>query len=461
MDRAITRRRFLGQLGRTGLACASLPLLELGPSTEAAAQGRSVGSDYKALVCILLAGGNDSFNMVVPRDPAEYAGYAAARSDLALPRDTLLPIRPRGPGREYGLHPSLPEVQRLFDEGRLAVIANVGTLVERVTLEELEAGAARLPLGLYSHADQIRQWQTSLPDSRSAVGWGGRLADLYEPLDAPDGLPLGISLSGTNVFQSGEGAVEYAISAQGSVGIAGFDDDDPFQRARTDTIRALANAPQANLLKAQFGATLERAIRSHEVFSDAIDSVPPLDSPFSPGPLSQGLRMIARTIAARGALGAPRQTFFVTFGGWDHHDELLVIQAGMLGTLSRALAEFDAALGDLGVRDQVTTFTISDFGRTLSSNGRGSDHGWGGNQLVMGGAVRGGDFYGDYPALELDNPLDTGRGRLIPTLSTDEVFAELALWFGVDPLDVPRVLPNITRFSQPHPARPPVGFLLG
>ncbi|MDJ0849050.1 MAG: DUF1501 domain-containing protein [Myxococcota bacterium] len=459
MERGMTRRRFIEQLGRAGLGCAALPLIQLGMRADAAAQGRAADPDYRALVCILLAGGNDSFNMVVPRDPAEYAGYEAARSDLALARDSLLPIRPRGLGREYGFHPSMPEVQRLFDEDRLAVLANAGTLVERVTLEQIDAGAARVPLGLYSHADQIRQWQTSLPDSRSTVGWGGRVADLFEPQSAGADLPIGISLSGTNVFQSGEGAVEYAITAQGSVGIDGFDDDDPFQRARADTIRALANGSYRNLLKAQFGATLERAIRSHEVFTEAIAAGEPVDTVFSPGPLSQSLRMVARTIAARGALGAPRQTFFVTFGGWDHHDELLNNQAGMLATLSRALLEFDTALAELGVRDDVTTFTISDFGRTLSSNGRGSDHGWGGNQLVMGGSVLGGEFHGDYPALEPGNPLDTGRGRLIPTLATDEVFAELALWFGVRPDDLPGVLPNVTRFVDPGSTSPPVGFL--
>ncbi len=459
MDRGITRRRFIEQLGRAGLGCAALPLFSLGGSTDAAAQGASAADDYKALVCILLAGGNDSFNMVVPRDPAEYAGYAAARSDLALPRDALLPILPRGLGREYGLHPSMYDAQQLFAEGRLAVVANVGTLVERVTLAEIEAGAAKVPLGLYSHADQIRQWQTSLPDSRSTVGWGGRVADLLEPLESSASLPLGISLSGTNVFQSGEGAVEYAITPQGSVGIAGFDDEDPFQEARADTIRALAGAAQRNLLKAQFGSTIERAIRSHEVFSEAVASAAPVETVFSPSPLSQSLGMVARTIAARGALGAPRQTFFVTFGGWDHHDELLENQAGMLAVLSRALVEFDEALGELGVRDDVTTFTISDFGRTLSSNGRGSDHGWGGNQLVLGGSVEGGRFHGDYPVLEPGNPLDTGRGRLVPTLSTDEVFAELALWFGVPASDVPQVLPNVRRFVEPSASRPPVGFL--
>lgn len=463
MTSQLTRRRFLGALGQAGLGSAAvglLPLLQLGGASRAAAQALPPGDDYRALICILLAGGNDSFNMVIPLDPPEYAGYAAARSDLALAAGTLLPIRPRGLGRDYGLHPSMTGVQELFDLGRLAVIANFGTLVERVTLDQVVDGTGRVPLGLYSHADQIRQWQTSLPDSRAAVGWGGRVADLFEPLAPAAPLPLGISLAGTNVFQSGASSVEYAITAEGSIAI-GFDPGDPFDVARVAAIRDLANSAQRNLLRAQYGSAIERSMRSHEVFSQAIAGVDPLEGMFSPGPLAQSLRMVVRTMLARDALGARRQTFFVTFGGWDHHDELLVNQASMLATLSLALKELDTAIEALGLHDDVTTFTISDFGRTLSSNGRGSDHGWGGNQLVMGGAVKGGEFYGEYPALDPGNALDTGRGRLIPTLSTDEVFAELAMWFGVDPLDVPQVLPNVERFVVPSATSPPVGFLLG
>lgn len=463
----ISRRRFLSGTAR-GLGCAALsstPLLgtlaHLGAATGAAAQALPPGDDYKALVCILLAGGNDSFNMVVPHDPDEYADYAASRSDLALDRDTLLTVRPASLDRDFGFHPSMSGVRDLFDAGRLATLCNVGTLVEPVTLAQVEAETARLPLGLYSHSDQIRQWQTSVPEDRGALGWGGRLADLLTGINAAAELPMGISLAGTNDFQSGATSREFAISTEGSTGILGFGDTDPIQVLRETAIRSMVDAQYQNLLEQAFADRMAAGIRNDELFSEAIAGAPALAAPFGPDPLAQSLRMIAETIAVRAALGMRRQTFFVTVGGWDHHDEVLATQAPMLANVSEALVAFDAALEELDVRDDVTTFTISDFGRTLTSNGRGSDHGWGGNALVMGGAVRGGDFYGTPPPLHPDGPLDTGRGRLIPTLSTDEYFAELALWFGVTPGDLDAVLPNIGRFATPSAGNPPVGFLLG
>jgi uncharacterized protein (DUF1501 family) len=203
---------------------------------------------------------------------------------------------------------------------------------------------------------------------------------------------------------------------------------------------------------------MRSAIDAHVEFSAAIDSVPPLATQFSNTGLSRRLRMIALTIAARELLGMRKQTFFVEAGGWDHHDEVIASQEAMLPVISRALAEFQSALEELGVADQVTLFTASDFGRTLSSNGRGSDHAWGGNHLVLGGAVRGGDIYGSFPALHSGNSLDTGRGRLIPTTSVDEYFADLALWFGVPAADLEIVLPNLGRFHATGSSAPPIGL---
>ena len=458
-----TRRAFLKGLGCGALSATPLlgSLAHLGATTNAAAQSLPAGDDYRALVCILLAGGNDSFNMIVPRDPDEYADYAASRADLALDRDALLAISPTSLDRDLGFHPSMPGARDLFDAGRLAIVSNVGTLVERVTLAQVEAETAALPLGLYSHSDQIRQWQTSVPEDRAALGWGGRLSDLLEGVNENAEISMGISLAGTNDFQSGRNTREFAISNQGSTSIAGFGETDPLNLVRETAIRSLVDAQYQSLLERAFADRMLAGIRNDEVFTAALAQAPALATPFSPAPLSQDLRMIAETISVREALGIRRQTFFVLVGGWDHHDEVLATQAPMLEFVSQALVEFDAALGELGLREAVTTFTISDFGRTLTSNGRGSDHGWGGHQLVMGGAVRGGDVYGTPPPLFPGNSLDTGRGRLIPTLSTDEVFAELALWFGVSPGDLDAVLPNIRRFTTPSLIDPPVGFLLG
>jgi len=458
-----TRRNFMKGLGCGALSATPLlgTLAHLGSVTSAAAQSMPPGNDYRALVCILLAGGNDSFNMIVPHDVAEYGDYLAARSDLALDRDALLTVSPPSVGRDFGFHPSMPEARTLFDAGRLAVVNNVGTLVEPVTLAGVESGSARLPLGLYSHADQIRQWQTSVPDDREALGWGGRMADLLADFNLGGEISMGISLSGTNDFQAGATSREFAISSNGSTGIIGFGDPDPILTLRETAVRSMIDAQYKNLLERAFAQTLSGGIRNDEIFSAAVAGAPNLDALFSAAPLSQNLRMIAQTIAVRGTLGLRRQTFFVLVGGWDHHDEVLAAQAPKLAGVSLALSEFDAALTTLGVANDVTTFTISDFGRTLTSNGRGSDHGWGGNQLVMGGAVRGGDFYGTPPPLFPGNAIDTGRGRLIPSLSTDEYCAELALWFGVTPGDLDLVLPNIGRFTTPSLSNPPVGFLLG
>lgn len=460
---ATNRRNFLKGLGCGALSATPFlgTLAHLGAATGAAAQSASDTPDYRALVCILLAGGNDSFNMIVPHDPDEYADYATARTDLALDRDTLLTVSPSSLDRDFGFHPSMTGARDLFNAGRLAVVNNVGTLAERVTLEEVNNNIERLPLGLYSHSDQIRQWQTSVPDDRSALGWGGRLSDLLENLNAGSEISMGISLAGTNDFQAGSRTREFSISQDGSVPIFGFGDPEPIQVVRETAIRSMLDLEYQNILENAFADRMTGGIRNHEVFSAALENRPSIDTVFSAAQLSQELRIIAETISVREALGLKRQTFFVLVGGWDHHDEVLASQAGMLSTVSRSLTEFDSVLGELGLREQVTTFTISDFGRTLSSNGRGSDHGWGGNALVMGGAVRGGDFYGTPPPLFPGNPLDTGRGRLIPTLSTDEYFAELALWFGVSPGDLDSVLPNIGRFTTPSDSSSPVGFLPG
>lgn len=470
-DHTVSRRRFLGQASCTAVGATSLfstllnmrsaNALATAPSIEAKAA--LPGNDYKAMVCLFLAGGNDSFNMLVPRGTAEHAEYASIRADLALPVASLLPITPAtGDGRQYGVHPGMPEVQQLFSGGDLAFIANVGSLVEPTSKPNVLNGSAKLPLGLYSHSDQIMHWQTSIPDQRAALGWSGRTADLLQASNSNSTVSMNISLSGTNVFQSGTQVVPYAIRAtgNGSIGVIGSDDTDPFFQLRTTALNNLIDQQYQNLFIDSFAKTNRKAIDAHAQFSGAVGAVPPLTTTFSPNGISQSFQMVARTIAARQTLGARRQTFFILFGGWDHHDEVLNAQGAMLPIVSKALGEFHSALTELGVLQDVVTFTASDFGRTLTSNGRGSDHAWGGNHIVMGGPVKGGEIYGTYPQLYADNNLDLGRGRLIPTTSCDEYFAELALWLGVSPSDLPTVLPNIGRFYSPG-STAPIGFLDG
>lgn len=454
---AVSRRSFLGQASCAAVGSTALmsTALDLGMLNALA----STSGDYRALVCVFLSGGIDSYNVLVPTGDAEYAEYAAVRDDLALPQASLLPITPATPdGRSYGLHAGMPELRSLFASGRAALVANVGTLVEPTTLAQFRDRSVTLPLGLFSHSDQAMHWQSSIPDARAASGWAGRMEDILGSLNSNTNISMNISLSGTNVFQSGGQSAPYTIGTNGSRGLRDYGGTSTAARARTDAVDGLLGMTYQHLFEQTYADAMRGALDAHRDFGSAVEGVS-LTTPFSQTRLSERLRMVARTIGARDALGMRRQTFFVEFGGWDHHDEVLVSQQQMLPVLSAALAEFDAALGELGVRDQVTTFTASDFGRTLTSNGRGSDHAWGGNHIVTGGCVRGGDLYGSYPSLYPGNELDTGRGRLIPTTSVDEYVAELALWFGVPRTDLELVVPNLRRFYDPGASAPPIGFL--
>lgn len=459
----MTRRGFLTHSCSLGVASATLgtSLMSLGLARTAAAQG---ATDYRALVCILLAGGNDSYNMLVPTDNDQFAEYQAIRSDLALEQGSLLALPGTASnGRNYGVHPGMPELQTLFTAGDAAMIANVGTLLEAYDAQAVADGTARLPLGLFSHADQINQWQTAVPDARIAQGWGGRLADLMQDVNVANGVSMNISLSGSNVFQSGNQVSEYSIdtTGDGAPGIASYDDGTEYGAFKKRIVDDLLAVEQTHIFRREFARRLRGAVDAQAVFVDALQTSPALTTTFSSGYFSQALRQIARVIGSRDALGASRQTFFITVGGWDHHDDVLDNQAEMLPAISRGLIEFRDALVELGVFDRVTTFTTSDFGRTLTSNGKGSDHGWGGHHIVMGGAVNGGQIFGDYPIISASSPLDVGRGVYAPTTSVDEYFAELALWFGVSVSELDRVLPNVRSFYSPESAQPPIGFLSG
>lgn len=457
----INRRQFLSHSCQLGVASATLgsSLLQLGLARQASAQS---SDDYKALVCILLAGGNDSYNMLIPNDPETYAAYASIRSDLALPQESLLALPTTdASGRQFGLHPGMSGLQNLFSSGDACLLSSVGTLLAPLEESQLQDPATKLPLGLFSHSDQIQQWQTAVSDERIAQGWGGRIADIFEQGSPSNGISMNVSLAGNNIFQSGNLTTPYAISPVGNGAPALNGYDDPGQRGEftRSAIDALLSAPQDNIFRGEYGQRLGLAIESQAVFVEALESSGELPAEFSEAPFSQVMRQIARVINAREALGVSRQTFFVTIGGWDHHDDVIDNQAMMLPGLDLGLAEFQAAMSTLGIADLVTTFTTSDFGRTLTSNGKGSDHGWSGHHIVMGGAVNGGQFFGEYPDLYDGNPLDVGRGIYAPTTSVDEYFAELALWFGVSGGDLSTVLPNIGSFYSPVSDGRPLGFM--
>jgi uncharacterized protein (DUF1501 family) len=464
----ITRRQFLGQASCAAVGSTAFlsSLLNLKLTSSAAAQSIDAGAsgdDYRALICLFLAGGNDSFNMFVPYGTSEYNEYATARGNLALARSTLLPVQPStSDGRSFGLHPGMPEVQGLFNSGELAIVANVGTLVEPTTLDAFQSGSARLPLGLFSHSDQIAHWQTAMPDQRTAIGWGGRMADLLMAGQENRKVSMNISLSGNNLFQTGREVVSFSVgrNPEGPFGINQYGATESFLGAiKTSAIDNLMAAQYQSLLEQTYAAAVRDSIEANELLASALHQVPPVQSPFSDNPISQAFSMIAHLIAVRQQLGLQRQTFFVLFGGWDHHDEVLESQNEMLPVVSRSLWELNNALKELGVHRQVTTFTASDFGRTLSSNGNGTDHAWGGHHLVMGGDVNGKLVYGDYPPLYAGNPWDTGRGRIIPSLSVDEYFAELGGWLGLSHSQLHEVFPNLKRFYLGGPGSSPVGFM--
>lgn len=461
-----SRRKFLGTLPCLALGTTTLynTITNLQAANAIIGSTTLAGGNYKALVCLLLNGGNDSFNMVIPRSGEAYTEYAASRSNQAIPQEDILPISPlTSDGREFGFHPALTNLQSIFTQGDLAVVSNVGTLVEPVTRDAVLNSTANLPLGLRSHLDQVMHWQTAAPQSRSATaGWGGKMADLLQSRNSRDDVSMNISLSGNNVFQRGNEVVEYAINNDGSVAIFGYDGPHPFLQTMTEDIDDMMNKQYEDIFKDAYTGVLRRSVNSNEVFNTAIANTNDLSDMFTAGnPLSQDLRMIAQSIAARDDLGAERQIFFVQLGGFDNHDELLNNHEQLMQTVDQALSEFYATTEALGVKDCVTTFTISDFARTLSSNGNGTDHGWGGNALVMGGAVNGQEMYGDYPILAMGSNLDLGSGILVPTTSADEYFAEICLWFGISPNDLSVILPNIGNFYNVASGDSPLGFMQG
>ncbi len=464
----LSRRKFLGQASCAAIGTTAFmsSFMNLGLMNTAAATNLPVyqNNDYKALVCILLAGGNDSFNMLIPTANSSYNNYAATRTNLAIAKNSVLGLNGTTGGQTYGVHPAMPEVQALYNSGRLGFISNVGTLVNPISKTQYENQSANLPLGLFSHADQIQQWQTSIPQSRTAIGWGGRMADILSSMNSNQNISMNISLSGTNVFQAGNNIVEYTIepSGTGSIGLAGNEEMDFYSTLRNGAVKSMMEHQYQDIFRKTYAGVTKNAQDSHLQFSSAINGInqaPPFTTTFSASNLSQSLQMVAKTIAARNTLGMSRQTFFITFGGWDHHDEVLNAQNLMLGVVSKALHEFNDAIQQMNLQDNVTTFSISDFGRTLTSNGNGTDHAWGGNVIAMGGSVNGGKIYGQYPELGLNSNLMVDESALIPTTSCDEYFAELALWFGASSNQLSSILPNIGNFYTPSSASLPIGFM--
>ncbi|WP_436717700.1 DUF1501 domain-containing protein [Roseiconus lacunae] len=444
-------------------------------------------SGYKALVCLFLNGGNDSYNMLIPNEgnatTGEYGDYYSIRGGfddgvsneggLAIEQSALVPIV--GPqSRSFGLHPGMAAEQgvdpietnagvaKLYNDGNLAFVCNIGAMSQPTTRADYDA-RVNLPLGLFSHADLQRHWQTSFPQSRNQVnGWGGRLADLLSSTNGNPSVSMNISVSGMNLFQTGVDVVPYAIGTGGATQVYGYVpglsgggiQDRMFTRAFDNYL----NETYSDLLAKSFSHAQRDSTDAALAFNNATNSVS-INTDFADESPSNHLKMIARVIGARQQLGQGRQIFFVNLGGWDNHTNLLDAHMTNLPRVSRAIKSFYDAMVDLEIENDVTLFTASDFARTLSTNGQGSDHAWGGHQIVCGGAVNGGTFYGDYPELTTSNNLNIGRGRLIPTMSVDQLAAEIAMWFGVgNDQDLETILPNIREFYASSETQGPLGL---
>ena len=462
--RELISRTLLSCLGGAGLF-SQFGQLRLAQAAALDASSIAGSNDYKALVCVFLNGGNDNVNTVIARDAATHEVYRTVRPNLAVPLADLAaathlnPITSQSGGRQYALHPSMPELANLFNAGRCAVIANVGTLVAPVTRASYQAGAVDVPPQLFSHSDQTVYWQTSRPDVTQKIGWGGRIADLLQSQNANTQLPMSLSLAGQNVFQTGTSVQPYSVGTSGPVERQGYYGE--YHASRRTAIDALLNQHQGHILERAVAGIQRRSIDLYGHVRTAIDAVPAFATPV-PGGFSSvngsilngfnglvaQLRMVARLIAARTALGQRRQVFYVSIGGFDFHDRLLADHGDLMRALSLALAMFYDLTVELGVADRVTTFTASDFGRTMTANGDGTDHGWGAEHFVIGNAVRGRDIYGQMPGLVSAGNDDAGWGQIIPALATDQYAATLARWFGVSESNIDLILPSL---AGPNP----------
>ncbi len=450
-----TRRLVLHRAMQLSAFGVATPLaINLAAIGEAAAFD---ASDYKALVCIFLYGGNDYANTVVPFDPANYAlyhqiragtagedaaGIALARASLAA--TALTPLN--GPvltdNLQYALAPQLTGLKGLFDAGRLAIQLNVGPLIQPTTLAQYQSSnraANPLPPKLFSHNDQQSVWQ-SKDSEGSTSGWGGRLGDLALSSNSPNATLTCINASGNAVFVSGRDALQYQISTRGAIRM------DALRGNLRNAVNAILARNSSHAFEKECARVARRSIDLEGVVNGALGGVT-LGTTFPSGnPLGNQLRIVARLIGARAALAVKRQVFFVSMGGFDNHNSLMDDHPRLMTRLNDAMTAFHAATLELGVAEKVTAFTASDFGRTLSSNSDGSDHGWGAHHFVMGGAVNGGRFYGTAPHVSVDSDDQVGQGRLLPSTSVDQFAATLARWFGCEISELPGIMPNIGNF---------------
>lgn len=448
-----SRRAFLQRASALSVAGVATPwALNLAAMAEASAAN---ASDYKAIVCVFLYGGNDYGNTVIPYDQTSYNAYYNLRPTLAYSRDSLtgtvlapgvVPADAAGFARQYALAPELAPLLPIFNAGKMGLLLNVGTLIQPTTKLQFTNKTAPLPPKLFSHNDQQSVWQSSAPEGASS-GWGGRMGDLFEAGNGNATFTC-VNVSGNAVFLSGNTAVQYQISTKGSVPLTSLQAPLFGSAACSAALQTLVTQSRTHVLENEYTRVSARSIGANTVLTSALAGAKTITTPFpADNPLGDQLKMVARMIASRGTLGAKRQVFFVSMGGFDTHDGLVTIHPKLLKTVADATAAFYAATVELGMADQVTTFTASDFGRTLSGNNDGSDHGWGSMHFMLGGAVKGQRYYGVPPAVASNGPDDVGQGRLLPTTSVDQYAATLGKWLGASDTDLLSLLPNLVNYN--------------
>jgi uncharacterized protein (DUF1501 family) len=433
------------------------------------------GSDYRALVCVYLQGGNDGHGTVVATDPTSYAQFVQARSGapgLAYPLSELLPITLKTPqsGRTFALNPSLTGVQNLFNAGRAGVVANIGTLVAPASKAQINANSVPLPDSLFSHFDQTAAWQAIASNLGSGehVGWGGAVADAIEAMNMnSNSMFTCISTAGNALFLAGQTSFQLNCTPAGPIPIYGVAQPPFGAAASTNPLTSILTADETNLFAKEYEVVIQRSMQAQAILASAMPPagptgvadppqyLDPMTNKLADNNLAASMQTVARIIAGRGSLGVTRQIFYVQLGSFDTHDGQAITHAQLLSQLGAAFEYFDGLMTGMGIGNQVTSFTISDFGRTLTSNSDGTDHGWGSHHFVLGGAVQGQDMYGQYPVIGVNQANDLGAGRLIPTTSVEQYAGTMARWFGLSDSQIREVFPNFVNFgSDPY-----LGFL--
>jgi uncharacterized protein (DUF1501 family) len=463
-----SRRQFMKTASYAAMAgvSASPTLHSMRALAAMTGESAAAATDYRALVCIYLQGGNDGHGTLIATDSDSFSAFTQARSGaegLAYPLNTLLPIVPTTPqsGRTFALNPNLTGIQNLFNAGRAAFVANTGTLIAPVTKAEWNSGTAQLPRSLFSHFDQTNAWEAVAADGANR-GWGGRMADLFEGMNSNASFTC-ISTSGTTLFLSGQTAFQLRVTAAGALAANGLTNPLFGSAQGTAALQSIISADDANLFAKEYAVVVRRSLAAQAALAAAMAPAGPTGVPnptqfldpttgkLTNNDLATSLQTVARVIAGRQALGVSRQVFFVELGGFDTHDTQAKRLATLLSQLGAAFEYFDQLMITAGLSSNVTLFTVSDFGRTLTANSDGTDHGWGSHHIVAGGGVVGQNIYGEYPVVGANQANDVGAGRLIPTTAVEQYGGTLGRWMGLSDSQVRQVFPNFANFgSSPY-----------